>query len=142
VVVLGQLGQVGLHQRLRRLPTGGVGAAEFTLGAVALHMVLLGGQRQRGKAVVGVDLHHARLQQRRLGVQRLAPHKGGQGVGGVLDALLLAVQIGQLQVDAVLVALAQRAVDQRGHALGALQAGQAQAQHAEAVFHQFAVGAA
>ena len=142
VVVLCQLGQMRQNQRLRRLPTGGVGAAEFAVGAVALHMVLLGGQGQGGEAVVGVDLHHARLQQWRLGVQRLAPHEGGQGVGRVLDALLLAVQIGQLQVDAVLVAFAQWAVDQRGHALGTLQAGQAQAQHAEAVFHQFAVGAA
>ena len=41
VVVLCQFGQMRLHQGLRHLPTGGVGAAEFALGAVALHLSLI-----------------------------------------------------------------------------------------------------
>ena len=142
VVVARQLGQVGLDQRLRLLPAAGVGGAEGAAHAVAADEVLLGLQRQRGKAGALLDRDHTRQQHRRLRVQRAACGKGGQRVGGVLHALLLQVQLGQLAVDLGFVTLACRAVDQRRDAGRALQVLQREADDAEAVFQQLAVGAA
>ena len=142
VVVPRQVGEVGLDQGLRAGPAARVGAAEFALGAIAHDVVLLGRQGQRVEAGAGVDLDHARLQQRRLRVQRLAAHESGQGVGRVLDAVLPDVELTELLEDAELVALALRAVDVARHRLGALQVGQADAGDAEGVVEQLAVGAA
>ena len=140
VVVAGQIGQVGPDLRLRALPATGVGAAEFAVGAVAHDMVLLGLQRQSFEARTGVDRDHARLQQRRLRMQRLAAHEGGEGVGRVLDTVLSDIELAQLLVDAKLVALAHGAVDIAWDALRALQVAQADAHDAEGVVHQLAVG--
>ena len=106
MVVACQLGQVRLHERLRALPAGRVGAAELAVDAVARHVVLLRLERQGGEAGLLVDVDHARLQLRRLRVQRLAARERAEGVGGVLGAVLLDVELAELLVDAELVAAA------------------------------------
>ena len=136
-----QLGQMGLDERLRRaFPAGGVGAAEFARGAVALHVVLLGAERQRRQPALVVDADHARLQRRRLGVQRLPARERRKGVGRVLGPVLPDVELAQLLVDAELVAPPRIAGDVGRDRLGTLQVGQADAGDAEGVFDQFAVG--
>ena len=142
VIVARQLGQVGLDQRLRAFPALRVGAAELAGRAVAGHVLLLRLQRQVREAGLLVDLDHARLQHRRLRVQRLAPREGAEGVGRVLGALLLDVELAELLVDAELVAAPHVAGDVGRDRFGALQILQAQAGDTEGVLDEFAVGAA
>ncbi len=75
-------------------------------------------------------------------MQRLAARERAESVGGVLGAVLLDVELAQLLVDARLVRVSLGRVDIGRNALRALQVGEAQAGHAEGVFHQFAVGTA
>ena len=72
-------------------------------------------------------------------MQRLAAHKGGIGVGRVLDAVLPDVELCELLVDAELVTIAHGAVDVAGNGVRTLQVRQTDAHDAEGVFHQFAV---
>ena len=74
-------------------------------------------------------------------MRRRSLRKGAEGVGGVLDALLLDVELAQLLVDAELVLAAHRRVDVRRDRRRPLQIGERDARHAERVLDQFTIGA-
>ncbi len=140
VVVAREFGQVRLHERLGVIPTGRVGLSEIARDAVGRHVFFLRLQRQIAEAGLAVDVDHAGLQNRRLRMQRMQFHEGAEGVGRVLHALLLDVELAQLLVHAEFVRTPLVGGDVGRNRFRALEVFQRQAGHAEGVFHQFAVG--
>ena len=87
-----------------------------------------------------IDIDDARLQHRRLGMRRRALRESAERVGGVLDALLLDVELAQLLVDAEFVLAPHRRVDVRRDRRRPLQVGERDARHTERVLDQLAIG--